>query len=362
VLSEVGQHGSHLAEGGNVSVSNEEHYQETLMALRGADRAGTQTLATLVINEAGNPWSTKPTGPVLEVRVGAHTVGFLTPAMTERYMPFARSAGAEGRSLTVTAFVLDGTGKGGRDVEVTLNALPIWQGQSSIAGLNIETTPEFILFHRSGRAHLIGSDVDGGWLTSCGEKLSRADAVLVLKTTPWVGRVRADGSLHADSPWWCGRCVPSETDGPLEEGGRFGEQTNIRRDYRFSSEMTAKAVNDALAKRLLFDVAGESFRPSYPDNLLQLAEVLRTMDGREWMAAVLRRDPSNEYDPHAIEVHVPGGSGLCGFVPGQLARILAPILDSGTVIAANAVEVRIHPESPNKPGLTIALTLASPST
>jgi hypothetical protein len=79
------------------------------------------------------------------------------------------------------------------------------------------------------------------------------------------------------------------------------------------------------------------------------------------MAAVLRRDPNNEHDRNAIEVHVPGGSGLCGYVPAQLARILAPILDSGAAISAYAVEVRIHPESPDKPGLTIALTLASPT-
>jgi hypothetical protein len=95
---------------------------------------------------------------------------------------------------------------------------------------------------------------------------------------------------------------------------------------------------------------------------MQLAEMLRTMDGREWMAAVLRRDPNNEHDRNAIEVHVPGGSGHCGFVPGHLARILAPILDGGTVISAYAVEVRIYHESPDKPGLTVALTLAARST
>lgn len=343
-------------------MSNEEHYQEALKAIRGENRGGTETVATLVVTETGNPWSTKPTGPVLEVRVGASTVGFLTGAMTERYMSFARSAAEAGRSLTAKAWVLDGTGKRGRDVEITVNALPMWEGQSNITGLNIQTSPEFILSHRTGRAHVIGSDIDGGWLTGCGERLSEADAVLVLRTTPWVGRVRVDGSLHEGSPWWCGRCVPDESDGPLEEGGRFGEQTDISRDYRFSSDMTAKAVNQSLATRLLFDVAGESYRPGYPDNLLRLAEVLRTMDGQEWLAAVLRRDPNNEHDPSAVEVHVPGGSGHCGFVPGQLARILAPILDSGTVISASAVEVRIHPESPDKPGLTIALTLATPST
>jgi hypothetical protein len=68
-----------------------------------------------------------------------------------------------GRSLTAKAWVLDGTGKGGRDLEITLNAMPMWEGQSSIDGLNIETTPEFIPFRRTGRAHVIGSDIDGGW-------------------------------------------------------------------------------------------------------------------------------------------------------------------------------------------------------
>jgi hypothetical protein len=166
-------------------------------------------------------------------------------------------------------------------MEITLNAIPLWEGQSNISGLNIQTTPEFIVFHRTGRAHMISSDTDGGWVTGCGERLSANDASLVLRTTPWVGRVRVDGSLHDGSPWWCGRCVPDDNDGPLEEGGRFGEQTDISRDHRFSSDMTANAVQEALFDRLLFDVAGESYRDGYPDNLLQLAEVLRTMEGNE---------------------------------------------------------------------------------
>lgn len=125
--------------------------------------------------------------------------------------------------------------------------------------------------------------------------------------------------------------------------------------------MNAKSVREALATRLVFDVAGESYRPGYPDNLLTLAEMLRKMDGTEWLAAVLRRDPSNEYDRNAIEVHVPAGSGHCGFVPGQLAKILAPMLDGGTVVTAHAVEVRIHSDSPDRPGLTVALSLATPT-
>ncbi|MEO8267358.1 MAG: HIRAN domain-containing protein [Ilumatobacteraceae bacterium] len=187
-----------LAEGSSVSVSNEEHYQQALKTIRGAEREGRETLATLVVNEADNPWSTQADRSDSGSPGRREHGRFLTPAMTERYLPFARSAARAGQSLTAKAFVVDGTG-------------------------------------------------------------------------------------------------------------------------------------------------------------------MRSMDGTEWLAAVLRRDPNNEYDRNAIEVHVPGGSGHCGFVPSQLARILAPILDSGTIISAHAVEVRIHPESPNQPGLTLALTLATPS-
>lgn len=353
--------GAHLAEGGSVSVSNEEHYQEALNTARGTAPNGTETIATLVVNRAGNPWAKKATGPILEVQLGGNTVGFLTPAMTARYLPFAESAARDDRPLTAKAWVADGSGKGGRDVEIVLNAMPMWKGQSSVAGLDLETTPDFVFLRRTGRAHLIGSAVDGGWTSQCGERLSEADAFLVLKTKPWVGRVLADGSLFEDSPWWCGRCIPDNGDGPLDGGGRFGEQTDITGEYRFSSDMNPKAVREALATRLVFDVAGESYRPGYPENLLTLAETLRTMDGKEWLAAVLRRDSSNEHDRNAIEVHVPAGSGHCGFVPGQLAKILAPMLDGGTVVTAHAVEVRIHGDSPDRPGLTVALSLATPA-
>ena len=55
---------------------------------------------------------------------------------------------------------------------------------------------------------------------------------------------------------------------------------------------------------------------------------------------------------------MPAGGGHCGFVPAELAHILAPMLDEGIVINASAVEVRIHPNSLNNPGLTVALSLA----
>ena len=179
-----------LAEGGSVSVSSEEHYQETLKELRGSDRHGAEVTAMLVVNDLGNPWVKKATGPILEVNVGGRGVGFLTPAMSERYMPFAQSAAREGRALMAKAWVTDGTGKGGRDVEIALNAMPRWHGQKSIAGLSLQTAPEFVLIRRTGRAHIVQSGIaDGGWMTTCGAQVTAADGELVLRTKPYVGRV-----------------------------------------------------------------------------------------------------------------------------------------------------------------------------
>ena len=49
----------------------------------------------------------------------------------------------------------------------------------------------------------------------------------------------------------------------------------------------------------------------------------------ERLPVVLRRDPANEYDQNAIEIHIPGEAGHVGFVPAELARLLAPMLDGG---------------------------------
>jgi hypothetical protein len=46
---------------------------------------------------------------------------------------------------------------------------------------------------------------------------------------------------------------------------------------------------------------------------------------------VLKRDPFNEYDEFAIEVHW-DGIGQIGFVPGVIARIIAPFMDRGVKV------------------------------
>ena len=59
----------------------------------------------------------------------------------------------------------------------------------------------------------------------------------------------------------------------------------------------------------------------------------------------LRRDPGNEHDPNAIAVCTPGGQ--LGFVPRDLAALLAPSLDAGEVWSG--VVLRERRASPRDP-------------
>jgi hypothetical protein len=43
----------------------------------------------------------------------------------------------------------------------------------------------------------------------------------------------------------------------------------------------------------------------------------------------LRRDPDNPHDPNAIAVHPADGGEQVGWVPRELAAVLAPELDAG---------------------------------
>jgi hypothetical protein len=73
---------------------------------------------------------------------------------------------------------------------------------------------------------------------------------------------------------------------------------------------------------------------------------------------VLRRDPDNEHDPHAIAVHTDDGRPL-GWVPRELAAQLAGELDSGR--KWSAVVLREQRPSPRDPrsGLTMLLAGAA---
>jgi hypothetical protein len=103
-------------------------------------------------------------------------------------------------------------------------------------------------------------------------------------------------------------------------------------------------------------VVGVSFVPAYPDNLHELQAVAdqARLDG-EPLAAVLRRNPKNEYDPNAIEVHVPalGDRGFIGHLTRPIAARIAPEMDAGTIWQAEVESVLIDPDHMDRPGISI---------
>jgi hypothetical protein len=113
--------------------------------------------------------------------------------------------------------------------------------------------------------------------------------------------------------------------------------------------VVSKTVTDSLR------VVGVTFVPSYPDNLLALARVLAQAEAdgsQEGVAVVLIRNPNNEHDPNAIEVHVPA-LGQIGHVPRELAAEMAPRLDAGEKVIAAVVSVRIQEGHEDRPGVIV---------
>jgi hypothetical protein len=102
---------------------------------------------------------------------------------------------------------------------------------------------------------------------------------------------------------------------------------------------------------------GVSFQPGYPDSLyrLQEAQERRTRASREPLAAILVRNPYNEFDSNAIEVHAPSDIGMVGHLPAALAERLAPLLDEGEVWQASFGDVLVHPDKPEFPGVDVRI-------
>lgn len=103
-------------------------------------------------------------------------------------------------------------------------------------------------------------------------------------------------------------------------------------------------------------VVGVSFAPHYPDILHQLQMHQLEADALgEPLRAVLVRFPDNPLDANAIEVHVPalGYDGRIGHLPRPLAARLAPELDADIQWSAEVHWVRVDPEHPDRPGITI---------
>lgn len=99
---------------------------------------------------------------------------------------------------------------------------------------------------------------------------------------------------------------------------------------------------------------GVSFTPTYPFNMHALAE--HGASG-EPLVAILVRNPANAYDSNAIEIHVPalGNDAMIGHIPAPLAARMAPEMDAGGEFMASVSDIRIHPDHPDRPGMTVHL-------
>jgi hypothetical protein len=106
-------------------------------------------------------------------------------------------------------------------------------------------------------------------------------------------------------------------------------------------------------------VVGVTFCPGYPATVTDLAvmatERLLDTDAMEPIPAVLIRNPANQYDGNAVEVHVPALGQQIGHLPRDVAATVAPLLDAGDRWLADVYEVVIHPEHPERPGIALLL-------
>jgi hypothetical protein len=93
---------------------------------------------------------------------------------------------------------------------------------------------------------------------------------------------------------------------------------------------------------------GCSFRPGYPDNLLNLGS---TYNDNEVIELTLEREPDNKYDSKAIKVLHKGD--FLGYIPAALNAPIQEAMDQGVPYYARVNEVVISKKSPNKPGLII---------
>jgi len=121
---------------------------------------------------------------------------------------------------------------------------------------------------------------------------------------------------------------------PIDEGGRL-----LAGDDPAMAARGLRVVSVAGAARHHADVLDDdAFAPGRP--------------------LTLRREPDNLHDLHAISVRDAEGERQAGWVPRELAAVLAPPLDAGEPLSAVALrERRRDPRSP-RIGLTALLTAA----
>ncbi len=135
------------------------------------------------------------------------------------------------------------------------------------------------------------------------------------------------------------------------------DKTRATRE-RVIERMANSKLAPTLPARFDSAVVGVSFTPHYPENLHALEEMWFAAEMTdEKLAVVIIRNPANEYDSNACEVHVPalGEMAMVGHLPKAMAARLAPELDNDVVWQGFVSFLRIHPDHEDRPGLEISL-------
>jgi hypothetical protein len=138
-----------------------------------------------------------------------------------------------------------------------------------------------------------------------------------------------------------------------DSGDKVRETRQKTLDKQASSKLVAP-----MPTRFEMPVVGVSFTPAYPDNLLALEEALMEAEIKgERLACVIIRNPDNEHDPNACEVHVPalGAHGFVGFITRPIAARLAATIDAGVEWDGHVSHLKIHHDHLDRPGLDITL-------
>lgn len=135
------------------------------------------------------------------------------------------------------------------------------------------------------------------------------------------------------------------------------DQIRASRERQIERQQQSK-LRSILPDHFDTTVVGVTFTPFYPGNLLSLEQALFEADMKgEPLAAIIVREPDNEYDPNACAVHVPalGEEGKIGYLTRPLASRLAPELDNGARWQATVRYLKIHDDHLSRPGIEIHL-------
>lgn len=125
-----------------------------------------------------------------------------------------------------------------------------------------------------------------------------------------------------------------------------------------------KSTRARMPARFSAKVVGVTFARGYPVSLTALSDAWQYaelkaaeagLDAPEHLAALLVRNPDNDHDPNAVEVHVPAAmtESHVGHLPANLAARLAPEMDAGEPWRAEVCGVLVHPDHPDRPGISL---------